>query len=57
MQISLLQLISAALLALAANAEVYLNEQFLDGGEWILNLRVMVDLLVTTVVGDIKMGF
>lgn len=34
MQISLLQLISAALLALAANAEVYLNEQFLDGDAW-----------------------
>lgn len=36
--ITLLQLVSASLLALAANAEVYFKEQFLDGGEWIVEL-------------------
>jgi len=40
--ITLFQFVSAALLALAANAEVYFKEQFLDGGKWTINVSWLI---------------
>ncbi len=55
--ITLFQLVSASLLALAANAEVYFKEQFLDGGEWIVELACHGRFVGHNIKSDIKLGY
>lgn len=55
--ITLFQLVSASLLVLAANAEVYFKEQFLDGGEWIVELACHAWFVGHNIKCDIKLGY